>query len=127
MAKAKTDRQTLTMNKNRRKVSAPTHLSAVGRYHYQCLVANLKEQGTFSDIDKGAIEMLATLYSDYRDKSLSPKERRESIKAYKDLIKEYGGTPASRQAMKISAAAAQSEAEAIEQEEADLNKLLEES
>ncbi|MBQ3730019.1 MAG: hypothetical protein IJS84_08235 [Spirochaetales bacterium] len=109
-----------------KKVSAPKHLSAIGRYHYQFLVANLKEQGTFSDIDKGAIEMLATLYSDYRNTELSAKERRESIKAYKDLIKEYGGTPASRQSMKIGSVPEGSIQAETEQEEEDLNKLLEE-
>ena len=89
------------MNKSEN-IVIPDYLDRIAKNHYKSLVRALKKKGIFETVDKGAVEMLASLYSDYRNKDLSSNERRQAIKTYAMLIKEYGGTPASRQSLKIN-------------------------
>lgn len=85
------------------KITIPKHLNPIGRYHYCQLVKALSDKGIFESVDRGVVEMLSSLYSEFRDLSLTNAERRQAIKLYAALIKEYGGTPASRQALKLKA------------------------
>lgn len=62
---------------------------------------SLRESGLYQKIDDGAIEMLANLYEDFKNPELPLKEKRETIKLYVELIKQYGGTPTSRQKLKV--------------------------
>lgn len=83
------------------KITVPKHLNPIAQYHYKSLVCALKEKEIFESVDKGVVEMLASLYADFRNMDLSPSDRRQAIKTYATLIKEYGGTPASRQQLKL--------------------------
>ncbi len=85
------------------KISPPKHLSPIGQYHYRQLVKALSDKGIFESVDRGVVEMLSSLYSEFRDNTLSNAEKRQAIKLYAALIEKYGGTPASRQALKLKA------------------------
>ena len=91
------------MKKKSSSITAPAHLTQIGKNHYRQLVKALSEKDIFESVDRGVVEMLSSLYSEFRDMSLTNAERRQAIKLYAALIKEYGGTPASRQALKIKA------------------------
>lgn len=91
------------MKKKLSSITTPKHLSQLGQNHYRQLVKALSDKGIFESVDRGVVEMLSSLYSEFRDLSLTNAERRQAIKLYATLIKEYGGTPASRQALKIKA------------------------
>lgn len=91
------------MKKKSSSITAPAHLTQIGKNHYRQLVKALSEKDIFESVDRGVVEMLSSLYSEFRDMSLTNAERRQAIKLYAALIKEYGGTPASRQALKLKA------------------------
>lgn len=91
------------MKKKSSSITVPKHLSQIGQNHYRQLVKALSDKGIFESVDRGVVEMLSSLYAEYRDKEASEAEKRQAIKLYAALIKEYGGTPASRQALKIKA------------------------
>ena len=91
------------MKKKTSSITPPAHLSQIGKNHYRQLVKALSDKGIFESVDRGVVEMLSSLYSEFRDLSLTNAERRQAIKLYAALIKEYGGTPASRQALKLKA------------------------
>ncbi len=82
----KKDKKTLRSNE----ISAPAWLSQIGKNHYRQLVKQLMDRGTYNPLEKGLIEMMASLYSDSRDTKLSSKERREDMKLYSQLLKTLG-------------------------------------
>ena len=79
-------------------ICAPAWLSQVGKNHYRQMVKQLTDLKMFNPLEKGLVEMLASLYSDARDAELSGKERRESIKLYSQLIKVVGTRPSAKDA-----------------------------
>ncbi len=91
------------MKRKTSSITPPAHLSQIGKNHYRQLVKALSDKGIFESVDRGVVEMLSSLYSEFRDNTLSNAEKRQAIKLYAALIEKYGGTPASRQALKLKA------------------------
>lgn len=89
MQKMQTDRKTTKKRKT------------VAEEHFGKLLSSLSESGLYQTIDNGALEMLSSLYEDFKNPELSLKDKRDSIKLYVELIKQYGGTPTSRQNLKL--------------------------
>lgn len=111
----------MATGKQSRRISAPKWLSGPGQWHYKKIVEALEEKGLYDPADCGALEMLASLYGDFRDPDISPKDKRDSMKLYVQICREYGGTPASRQALRIRL-----ETKTDEDPEKDLLEMMEE-
>lgn len=87
-----------TEMKNRKPTEyAPKYLNGVAQHYYRKIVAIFKDRNVYDPIDNASYEMLAWLYGEYRNEDASQKDRRESIKLFFLLCKDYGITLASRQ------------------------------
>lgn len=87
----------------------------IAQCHNEFLTKELRNKGIYEKVDSGAIEMLSALYADFRDKDIPLKDKRDSIKLYIALIKQYGGTPASRQQLNLKPSAMTSEESDLEE------------